>query len=74
MEKETQEEELGDYGEKKDKTMTSEGSITRSREKVSTEEQTDTSVEEQEPLSRKGRKTNKAIREHEAAREKAAGK
>ena len=74
MEKETQEEDLGDYGDKIDKTMTSEGSITRSRAKFSTEEQTDTSVEEQEPLSRKGRKTNKVIREQEAAREKAAGK
>ena len=38
------------------------------------EEITDTSIEEQEPLSRKGRKSNKVIGEHEAAREKAAGK
>ena len=74
MEKGTQEEDLGDSGEKKDKATTSEGSITRSRARLSTEEHTDTSVEEQEPLSRKGRKTNKVIREQEAAREKAAGK
>ena len=51
-----------------------EGSITRSREKSSSEEIIDTSIEEQEPLSRKGRKSNKAIREQEAAREKAVGK
>ena len=38
------------------------------------EEITDTSIEEQEPLSRKGRKSNKVIREQEVAREKAAGK
>ena len=74
MENETQEEDLGDYGEKIDKTMTSEGSITRSRARLGAEETTDTSVEEQEPLSRKGRKTNKTIREQEAAREKVAGK
>ena len=35
---------------------------------------TDTSIEEQESIPRKGRKTNKTIREQEAAREKAAGK
>ena len=52
----------------------SEGSVTRSKAKASTEEMTDISIEEQEPLSRKGRKTNKVIREQEAAREKAAGK
>ena len=54
--------------------LNSKGSVTRSREKSSSKETTDTSVEEQEPLSRKGRKSNKAIREQEAAREKAAGK
>ena len=51
-----------------------EGSVTRSRAKASSEDITDTSVEEQEPLSRKGRKSNKIIREQEAAREKAARK
>ena len=73
-EKETQAEGLGNIGDRKDKPATSEGSITRSRERIGTEETTDTSVEEQEPLSRKGRKTNKTIKEQEAAREKAAGK
>ena len=53
---------------------TSVGSITRSKAKASTEEMTDTSIEEQESIPRKGRKTNKIIREQEAAREKAAGK
>ena len=51
-----------------------EGSVTRSRAKASSEDITDTSVEEQEPSSWKGRKSNKVIREQEAAREKAAGK
>ena len=60
--------------ERKDQATTSEGSITRSREKASSEEITDTSIKEQEPLSRKGRKSNNVIREQEAAREKAAGK
>ena len=60
--------------ERKDPVQISEGSVTRSRAKVSSEEITDTSIEEQEPLSRKGRKSNKALREQEASREKAAGK
>ena len=60
--------------ERKESEQISEGSITRSKAKVSSEEITDTSIEEQEPLSRKGRKSNKALREQEAAREKAAGK
>ena len=60
--------------ERKDPIQIFEGSVTRSRAKVILEEITDTSIEEQEPLSRKGRKSNKAIREQEAAREKAAGK
>ena len=60
--------------ERKDHVQNYEVSVTRSREKVSSEEITDTSVEEQEPLPRKGRKSNKAIREQEAAREKVAGK
>ena len=55
-------------------TINSEGSVTRSKAKASSEESTDNSTEEQEPLSRKGRKTNRIIREQEAAREKAAGK
>ena len=38
------------------------------------EESTNNSIEEKEPLSRKGRKSNKIIREPEAAREKAAVK
>ena len=52
----------------------SEGSITRSRTKASTEEIIDASTEEQEPLSRRGRKYNKDIREQEVAREKETGK
>ena len=52
----------------------SEGSVTRSKAKSIREEMTDSSIEEQESLPRKGRKNNKAIREQEAAREKAAGK
>ena len=59
---------------RQEQAATSEGSITRARERASTEEATDTSIEEQEPLSRKGRKSNKIIREQEAAREKAAEK
>ena len=51
-----------------------EGSVTRSREKACFEESTDISAEEQEPLSRKGRKSNKTIREQEEAREKTVGK
>ena len=51
-----------------------EGSVTRSRAKASSEDITDTSVEEHESSSRKGRKSNKVIREQEAAREKATGK
>ena len=53
--------------ERKEAVVNFEGSVTRSRAKASSEETTDTSVEEQEPLSRKGRKSNKAIREQEAA-------
>ena len=60
--------------ERKEAVANSEGSVTRSRAKACSEEATDTSAEEREPLSRKGRKSNKAIREQEAAREKAAGK
>ena len=60
--------------ERKEAVVNSEGSVTRSKAKASSEVTTDTSAEEQEPLSRKGRKSNKAIREQEAAREKAAGK
>ena len=52
----------------------SEVSVTRSKAKASTEEMIDTSIEEQELLSTKGRKTNKVIREQDAAREKVAGK
>ena len=51
-----------------------EESVTRSREKACIEEAIETSTKEQEPLSRKGRKSNKVIREQEEAREKAAGK
>ena len=72
--KETQEEGPGNSGERKDKATTSEGSITRSRARTSTKENIDTSIEEQEPLSRKGRKSNKIIKEQEATREKVAGK
>ena len=68
-------EEAADHSKRKKEMETiSEGSVTRSKEKASTEEMIDTSIEEQEPLSRKGRKTNKVIREQEATREKAAGK
>ena len=59
---------------RKESVTNSEGPVTRSREKSCTEEAIDTSTKEQEPLSRKGRKSNKAIREHEATWEKAAGK
>ena len=59
---------------RKEATTNSEGLVTRSREKACSEESTDISTEEQEPLSKKGRKSNKTIREQEAAREKAAGK
>ena len=74
QEKEDQEEGTRHSKERKDIASKSEGSITRSRKKASSKEITDTSIEEQEPLSRKGRKSNKAIREQEAAREKEAGK
>ena len=60
--------------ERKEVVANSKGSVTRSREKACSEEAIDTSTEEQEPLSRKGRKSNKSIREQEAAREKATGK
>ena len=74
QENEAQNEEPARSTERKDPVTISEGSITRSRAKVSSKETTNTSVEEQEPLSRKGRKSNKVIREQEAAREKVAGK
>ena len=74
QEKEAQEEGSGHSKERKDLASKSEGSVTRSRAKESSEYITDTSVEEQEPLSRIGRKSNKAIREQEAAREKEVGK
>ena len=54
--------------------INSDGSVTRSKAKACSEESTDNSTEEQEPLSRKGRNSNKIIREQEATREKAAGK
>ena len=69
-----QEVEVECFKGRKEMETTSEGSINRSKEKASTKDMTDTSIEEQEPLSRKGRKTNKVIREQEEAREKAAGK
>ena len=59
---------------RKEGTSNSEESITRSREKTCTEESKDNSIEEQEPHSRKGRKSNKILREQEAAREKSGGK
>ena len=74
QEKEGQNEEIAHSPVRKELVTMSEGSITRLRAKVSSEEITDTSAEEQEPLFRKGRKSNKIIQEHEAAREKAAGK
>ena len=55
-------------------TLNSKGSVTWSKEKACSEESTDNSTEEQEPFSRKGRKSNKIIREHKVAREKEAGK
>ena len=78
QEKEVMEEGNECPTERKDLAQTSEGSvegsIIRSRAKASSEDTTDNSVEEQEPTSKKGRKSNKIIREQEAAREKAAGK
>ena len=62
------EEDMVQPQERKEAVTNSEGSVTRSRAKACTEEATDTSTEEQEPLSRKGRKSNKSIREQEAAR------
>ena len=59
---------------RKEATTNSEGSVTRSRAKACSKESTDISAEEQEPLSRKGRKSNKTIWEQEATREKTAGK
>ena len=59
---------------RKEATANSEGSVTRSREKACSKESTDNSIEEQEPHSRKGRKSNKTLRLQETAREKAAGK
>ena len=52
----------------------SEGSNSQAGAKESAEEITNTSTEEQDPQSRKGRKSNRIIREQEAAREKAVGK
>ena len=63
QENEVQNEEPTRSTERKDPVTISEGSVTRSRAKVSSEEITDTSAEEQEPISRKGRKSNKVIRE-----------
>ena len=78
QEKEVMDKGIGCPTERKDPVQISEGSVegsvTRSRAKASSEDITETSVEEQEPSSRKGRKSNKVIREQEAAREKAAGK
>ena len=59
---------------RKEGTTNSEGPVTRSREKSCTEETTENSIEQQEPQSRKGRKSNKILREQEAAREKATRK
>ena len=58
----------------KETTIILEGSVTQSKTKSCSKESIYNSTEEQEPLSRKGRKSNKIIREHEADREKAAGK
>ena len=44
-------------------TIKLEGSITQSKAKACSEESTNNSTEEQEPLSKKGRKYNKIIRE-----------
>ena len=63
QQKQTQEEEAKHHKGTKYMETISEGSVTRSKAKASTEEITETSTEEQEPLSRKGRKSNKAIRE-----------
>ena len=63
QENEEQNEEPAHSPVRKDPVTISEGSTTRSRAKASSEEITDTSIEDQEPLSRKGRKTNKIIRE-----------
>ena len=60
--------------ERHEQAANSEGSNTRAGAKASAEEITDTYTEEQEPQSRKGRKSNRIIIEQEAAREKAAGK
>ena len=73
-EKEVQEEGFVQPKERKDVAANFEGSVTRSREKASSEETKDTSAEEQEPLSKKWRKSNKSIREQEATRVKTAGK
>ena len=73
-EKNDSEGELAQPVVRKEAAANSEGSVTRSKAKACSEESTDNSVEEQEPHSRKGRKSNKTIREQEAAREKAVGK
>ena len=57
---------------RKEGTANSKGSVTCSRAKACSEESTDNSIEEQEPHSRKGRKSNKTLREQEATREKVA--
>ena len=59
---------------RKEATTNSEGSVRCSREKACYEESIDNSIEEQEPHSRKGRNSNKTLREQEEARGKAAGK
>ena len=58
---------------RKEGTTNSKGSVTHSRAKSSFEETLENSNEEQEPQSRKGRNSNKTLREQEAAREKVAG-
>ena len=63
QEKEVHEEVMVQPQEMREAVEKSEGSVTRSRAKACSEEATDTSTKEQEPLSREGRKSNKAIRE-----------
>ena len=62
-EKNDSEEDIAQAMVRKEASTNSEGLVTRFRAKACSEEFTDNSIEEQEPHSRKGRKSNKTLRE-----------
>ena len=60
--------------ERLDSSANNGGTCTRSKTRATLEEVSENSNEELQPLSKKGRRSNKTLREQEATRERAAGK